>query len=440
MSPSADSGPDAAPPASDNAGSDTLTLPSSWFTDDKIYALERRGLFGRNWLYATHKSRFQEPGDYMLFEIAGYSFFIIMGTDNTLRAFHNVCRHRAFPVVKKQSGSALVLGCKYHGWSYNATGALTKAPQFENVPGFDPSQNGLYPIAVHVTEPGGFVFVNMDNGKNGEPVQFKDWFGDMESAHLGDGMVNFEDYKFHMEYTMEGDFNWKTLMDGYQECYHCPVAHPGLAKDYNTATYTVTNGSHYSRHRCDRSEAEKAKAAPAPAAASSEPVSALGGLMRTFGFGSSGQKADEKKEVPAESSGDMDGLWLYLWPNTGLNCYSTCFYTIRVNPLTAKRTRLEYEIYANKNASKAEVDSFVEFFKKLEQEDFDLCEATQKNLEKGIYSKGVLHPVKETGVVYYQGEVRRVLEEWAGKEKEKGREIFGAGFAVEDEEGDGWCR
>lgn len=71
-----------------------------------------RGLFTRTWLYVTHKSRFTEPGDYMLFEIAGYSFFVIMGKDNELRAFHNVCRHRAFPVVKKQCGSALVLGCK----------------------------------------------------------------------------------------------------------------------------------------------------------------------------------------------------------------------------------------------------------------------------------------------------------------------------------------
>jgi phenylpropionate dioxygenase-like ring-hydroxylating dioxygenase large terminal subunit len=117
---------------------------------------------------------------------------------------------------QKQCGSALVLGCKYHGWSYNTTGALTKAPQFDTVAGFDPAQNSLYPIAVHVTEPGGFVFVNMDNGRNGEPVKFEDWFGDLEKAQLGDGMVKFDDYKFHSEYTLEGNFNWKTLMDGYQ--------------------------------------------------------------------------------------------------------------------------------------------------------------------------------------------------------------------------------
>lgn len=70
-------------------------------------------------------------------------------------------------------------------------------------------------------------------------------------------------------------------------------------------------------------------------------------------------------------------------------------------------------------------------------EDFDLCEATQKNLEQGIYEKGSLHPDRENGVVFYQGEVRRMLEEWAAREKEKKKEINAAGFAVDDEEGDG---
>lgn len=34
----------------------------------------------------------------------------------------------------------------------------------------------------------------------------------------------------------------------------------------------------------------------------------------------------------------------------------------------------------------------------VEQEDFDLCEATQKGLEAGVYSKGILNPHHENGV------------------------------------------
>ena len=29
---------------------------------------------------------------------------------------------------------------------------------------------------------------------------------------------DFSDYEYHMSYELDGKFNWKTLMDGYQEC------------------------------------------------------------------------------------------------------------------------------------------------------------------------------------------------------------------------------
>jgi phenylpropionate dioxygenase-like ring-hydroxylating dioxygenase large terminal subunit len=55
----------------------------------------------------------------------------------------------------------MVLGCRYHGWSYNTKGQLTKAPEFDNVPGFKKEENSLYQIWVR-TDPHGFVFVNFD--------------------------------------------------------------------------------------------------------------------------------------------------------------------------------------------------------------------------------------------------------------------------------------
>ena len=58
-------------------------------------------------------------------------------------------------------GSSLVLGCRYHGWSYDTKGNLTKAPQFDAVPGFKKEDNGLFQIWVR-TDPNGFVFVNLD--------------------------------------------------------------------------------------------------------------------------------------------------------------------------------------------------------------------------------------------------------------------------------------
>jgi hypothetical protein len=57
-----------------------------------------------------HTSRFTKAGDYFRIDIAGYPIILIQEKDGMIQAFHNVCRHRAYPIVSKDSGSSLVLG------------------------------------------------------------------------------------------------------------------------------------------------------------------------------------------------------------------------------------------------------------------------------------------------------------------------------------------
>jgi phenylpropionate dioxygenase-like ring-hydroxylating dioxygenase large terminal subunit len=57
-----------------------------------------------------HNSRFTKAGDYFRLDIAGFPIILIQGKDGSIQAFHNVCRHRAYPVVNKDSGNSLVLG------------------------------------------------------------------------------------------------------------------------------------------------------------------------------------------------------------------------------------------------------------------------------------------------------------------------------------------
>jgi nitrite reductase/ring-hydroxylating ferredoxin subunit len=57
-----------------------------------------------------HNSRFKKSGDYFRLDIAGFPIILIQRKDGTIQAFHNVCRHRAYPIVNKDSGSSLVLG------------------------------------------------------------------------------------------------------------------------------------------------------------------------------------------------------------------------------------------------------------------------------------------------------------------------------------------
>lgn len=90
-------------------------IPASWYHSEPLYELERRAIFSKKWLLVTHRSRFMKPGDFIRYEEAGFPFFLCLDRQGVLRGFHNVCRHRAFPVVTTDSGSASILACKYHG-------------------------------------------------------------------------------------------------------------------------------------------------------------------------------------------------------------------------------------------------------------------------------------------------------------------------------------
>ncbi|KAE8418306.1 hypothetical protein BDV36DRAFT_283100 [Aspergillus pseudocaelatus] len=136
-------------------------FPAGWWVSKDVFELEKRAIFSKTWLCLSHRNRFAKVGDYQSYEVAGFPIFLILGKDGKVRAFHNVCRHRAYTVTKKECGSSAVLGCRYHGWSYNTYGELTKAPHFDDIPGFDRSQNSLF--AIHTVTNGlGFIFVNLE--------------------------------------------------------------------------------------------------------------------------------------------------------------------------------------------------------------------------------------------------------------------------------------
>ncbi|PYH48152.1 putative iron-sulfur cluster-binding protein [Aspergillus saccharolyticus JOP 1030-1] len=190
------------PPSSQPSHTITISKepdnPQDWYTGTSTYDLERRALFSKHWLCISHCTQFTKPGDYHATTIAGFPIFLILGKDGTLRAFHNVCRHRAYPVVsQKDRGSSTVLGCRYHGWSYDSLGRLIKAPHFDGVVGFDRAQNGLF--AVHTfTSRTGFVFVNLEAQAVGIPPE------------MGDGLDGFGGKSRWLGgRVVEGRVNWK---------------------------------------------------------------------------------------------------------------------------------------------------------------------------------------------------------------------------------------
>ena len=229
-------------------------LPASWYTSQEMYELERRAIFSRKWMLITHQGRVSQPGDWVKFEIAGFEFVVSRDRKGEIRAFHNVCRHRAFPVFEGKQGTSKIFACRYHGWSYGLDGKLAKAPKYDDLEGFDKSSNGLFPIHVRV-DAKGFVWVNLDSQEQPEVAWEDDFAGiDLQERYK---QYNFDDYVLDHTYQMEGAYNWKILADNFNECYHCPTTHPDVPTLADIQTHDVDTDSAWIKHKTTLTEEQE---------------------------------------------------------------------------------------------------------------------------------------------------------------------------------------
>ena len=231
-------------------------LPASWYTSQDMYELERRAIFSRKWMLITHKMRLTQPGDWLKFEIAGYEFVLCRDRRGEINGFHNVCRHRAFPVIEGQHGTSKIFSCRYHGWSYGLDGKLAKAPKYEELQGFDKSRNGLFPIHVRI-DVNGFIWVNLDSKEVPEVAWEDDFAGIDEQERLK--QYNFDDYVLDSVYQMDGAYNWKILADNFNECYHCPTTHPDVPDLADIETHDVSPDLASIKHQSTLTEEQKKK-------------------------------------------------------------------------------------------------------------------------------------------------------------------------------------
>jgi phenylpropionate dioxygenase-like ring-hydroxylating dioxygenase large terminal subunit len=149
-------------------------------------------------------------------------------------------------------------------------------------------------------------------------------------------------------------------VDGYNECYHCPTAHPSFSKVIQVPTYKVEPKHNYARHSADIAAPEPEPILPIKAKSDSSTWSSWLGL--------SSQAAEENKTKIEGVQGDKPGLWLSLFPLNGMNCYSYAWYYMRIIPKSAGRTVLEYDIFAKKGEDPAKIREFIRFLKEVEIE------------------------------------------------------------------------
>jgi phenylpropionate dioxygenase-like ring-hydroxylating dioxygenase large terminal subunit len=199
------------------------SLPSWTYTSEAFFELEKQHLFLTNWQLVCHLSNIPNSGDYFTFELFNERIIALRGDDNVVRAFHNVCAHRAARLLDGDSGNCgKRLTCPYHNWRYDLSGNLTNVPYRDQFVDFDETQHGLVAVEMEIFQ--GFIFVRLAS-VDGPSVaeQFAPYSEEIKQ-------YRFEELQPLARVLMRPrEVNWKQIADNYVDALHIPIAHPGLS-------------------------------------------------------------------------------------------------------------------------------------------------------------------------------------------------------------------
>jgi len=113
-------------------------------------------------------------------------------------------------------------------------------------------------------------------------------------------------------------------------------------------------------------------------------------------------------------------------------------------PTSPNSSKMHYEIYRNKNATDEQFAAISEPYARVMAEDKLLCIGQQRNLDRGVFVSGLLHPVYEKAPLFFQSKVREAVREHWEREKRDGKEVWPArqkiiNFSVEGERDEEIC-
>jgi choline monooxygenase len=357
------------------------TLASRFYTDPAILDVERAQIFRRTWQLVgtlSHvcgevqgvKRTIADPETFFTADVAGEPIVVVRDKQGTLRAFSNVCRHRAGPIAH-DSGCQHVLRCGYHGWTYTLDGRLIGTPDVEGVEFFDRSTMGMVPLRVEVWEQ--FIFVNFDASS------------ESLSSYLGDIPQQAREFEFSgLQFAERRDYlincNWKVYVDNYLEGYHIPIAHPGLMREIDYSQYRIDTFRYHSQQFA--------------------PIRAM-------------KAKDDGERFYAPGSGLQQALYFWVFPNLMLNIYPDNISTNLIVPISNDKTLTIFEWFFHDVSSEKVQERMkraIAFSDEVQQEDIGLCESVQKGLHSSTYDRGRYSVKRENGVHHFH----KLLDEFIG--------------------------
>ena len=212
-------------------------LEPRFYLDPELLEAEQERIFERTWQLIGHVSALPGPGSYTTGFAGSQPVLVVRDEANRLRAYRNVCRHRASCLLSGSGQCKGAIRCRYHGWTYKFDGTLIGAPEaLQFGERLDKSALGLMPVRVE--ELCGLVFVNLDP----DAAPLADLVGDLPAR--------LERYRIpELESFSPGGgtqpANWKVVAENYLEGYHIPIAHPGLMRMLDYKHYDTELHEHY---------------------------------------------------------------------------------------------------------------------------------------------------------------------------------------------------
>ena len=339
---------------------DGESLPGWVYHDRAFFGVEMARVIRPSWQIVCHVSDIGGAGDWHSLELLGQSVIVVRGEDGGVRAFHNVCRHRASRLVDGNSGCARRLVCPYHGWTYASDGALTGVPAKGDYPGLDVRALGLKPVDCEIWQ--GFIFIRLAG--DGPSVAAM-----MAPYEAMIAPYRFPEMRSFGRVTLRPRaVNWKNVADNYSDALHIPVAHPGLTRLFGRG-YGIEAAPHVDRmwgDLIDRASPNLSERAYQHFLPSADHL----------------PKAQQRQ-------------WLYfkLWPNVAFDIYPDQVDFMQFIPVSATQTMIREIAYALPDARremKAARYLNWRINRQVNAEDSALIAGVQAGMESASYTPGPL--------------------------------------------------
>jgi len=362
------------------------TLPSSWYRDAGIFALEKERIFSREWVCVGRSEELAGPGAHRVLDVCGESVLLVRNREGELRAFYNVCRHRGARLCREPDAGSAALGggirggritCPYHQWSYDLDGRLLAAPWLTAEPGFDRSLFSLYPVGLHSW--GGFVFVNLT------PATAQPLAGLLEPIAARVARYPLAELRIGHTIRYQVAANWKVICENYNECYHCAGVHPELCavvpafKDRGGANLDWLRGIPHRDGAYTFTLSGTTKRRPFP-----------------------GLDADEQVRHKGE----------LIYPNLFVSLACDHVAVFILEPRGAARTDITcHFLFEPYEIGKADFDprDTTEFWDLVNRQDWTICEAVQQGISARVHERGYYAPMEDFNL-----DIRRYVLERIG--------------------------